>query len=89
MENSAVGFCTRLSFEIDNLAKRIEELGAKPLYLEEQEPIDVEFNDIALDKPIPIPKILYENLVEHKGENTYINIPKLKSHIQCGVTICI
>jgi len=89
MENSAVGFCTRLSFEIDNLAKRIEELGAKPLYLDEQEPIDVDFNGIALDKPIPMPKILYENLVEHKGENTYINIPKLKSHIQCGVTICI
>jgi uncharacterized protein (DUF362 family) len=89
MENSAVGFCTRVSFEIDNLAKRIEALGAIPLYLEEQQPIDVDFNGIALDKPIPMPKILYENLVEHKGENTYINIPKLKSHVQCGVTICI
>ncbi|MFX1325070.1 MAG: DUF362 domain-containing protein, partial [Promethearchaeota archaeon] len=62
---------------------------AIPLYLEEQEPIEVDFNGIALDKPIPIPKILYENIVEHKEENTYINIPKLKSHIQCGVTICI
>jgi len=31
----------------------------------------------------------YESLVEHKGENTYINIPKLKSHGQCKVTICI
>jgi len=89
MENSAVGFCTRLSFEIENLANRIEELGAKPLYLDEQEPINIDFNGIAFDKPIPIPKILYENLVEHKGENTYINIPKLKSHIMCGVTICI
>ena len=27
MENSAVGFCTRLVYEIDNLEKRIEELG--------------------------------------------------------------
>ncbi|MHA1915496.1 MAG: DUF362 domain-containing protein [Promethearchaeota archaeon] len=89
MENSAVGFCTRHSFEIDDLGKRVEELGANPLYLEEQEPIDVDFKGIALDKPIPIPKILYENLVDHKGENTYINVPKLKSHIQCGVTICI
>ena len=89
MENSAVGFCTRLSFEIDDLAKKIESLGAKPLYLDEEEPIDVDFKGIALDKPMPIPKILYESLVEHKGENTYINIPKLKSHIQCGVTICI
>jgi len=89
MENSAVGFCTRLAFEINNLGKKVEELGATPLYLDEQEPIDVDFNGVALDKPIPIPKILFENLVQHKGENTYINIPKLKSHIQCGVTICI
>jgi len=89
MENSAVGFCTRLVYEIDNLEKRIEELGAKPLYLDEQESIDIDFNGVALDKPIPVPKILYENLIEHKGENTYINIPKLKSHIMTGVTICI
>jgi len=89
MENSAVGFCTRLAFEIDDLAKNIEKLGAKPLFLDEEESIDVDFKGIALDKPIPMPKILYESLVEHKGENTYINIPKLKSHIQCGVTICI
>ena len=89
MENCAVGFCTRLSFEIENLANRVEELGAKPLYLDEQESINVDFNGVAFDKPIPVPKILYEDLVEHKGENTYINVPKLKSHIQCGVTICI
>lgn len=89
MENSAVGFFTRLAFEIENLAKRIEALGAKPLYLDEKESINIDFNGVAFDKPIPVPKILYEELVEHKGENTYINIPKLKSHIQCEATICI
>ena len=89
MENSAVGFCTRLVFKIEELGKRIEELGAKPLYLDEQESINIDFNGIAFDKPIPVPKILYENLVEHKGENTYINVPILKSHVMCGVTICI
>ncbi|TFG25374.1 MAG: DUF362 domain-containing protein, partial [Promethearchaeota archaeon] len=89
MENPAVGFCARLSFEINNLSKRIEELGAKSLYLDEQESINIDFNGVAFDKPIPVPKILYENLVEHRGENTYINIPKLKSHVMCGVTICL
>lgn len=89
MENSAVGFCARLSFEIDDLGIRIEELGANPLYLDEQESIEVDFNGVAFDKPIPVPKILYEDIVKHNGENTYINIPKLKSHVQCGVTICI
>ncbi|MFX0071709.1 MAG: DUF362 domain-containing protein [Candidatus Hermodarchaeota archaeon] len=89
MENSAVGFCTRLVYEIDNLGKKIEDLGAIPLYLDEQDSIDVNFNGVAFDRPIPVPKILYENLIEHRNENTYINIPKLKSHIMCGVTICI
>ncbi len=89
MENSAVGFCARLSFEIDDLAKKIEELGANALYLDEEKSIEIEFNGVAFDKPIPVPKILYEDLVKNKGKNTYINIPKLKSHVQCGVTICI
>ena len=89
MENSAVGFCARLCFEIDDLGIRIEELGANLLFLDEQESIEVDFNGVAFDKPIPVPKILYEDIVKHNGENTYINIPKLKSHVQCGVTICI
>jgi uncharacterized protein (DUF362 family) len=89
MENSAVGFCTRLVYDIDNLGNKIKDLGANPLFLDEQDSVDINFHGVAFDKPIPVPKILYENLVEHKNENTYINIPKLKSHVMCGVTICI
>ena len=89
MENSAVTGFTRLVFEIEDLSKRIKKLGAKPLFLDEQKSVDIDFKGKALDKPIPIPKILYENLIKNKSQNTYINIPKLKSHIQCGVTICI
>ena len=88
-DNCAVGFFTRYIFSLEHLAQRIKKLGAKPLYLDEQKSIDVEFHGKALDKPIPIPKILYENLVEHKTENTYINIPKLKTHLQTGMTCCI
>jgi uncharacterized protein (DUF362 family) len=88
-DNCAVGFFTRLVFAVDNLGKHIRKVGAKPLYLDEQKPIMVEFNGKALDKPIPIPKIIYENLVENKSENTYINIPKLKTHLQTRLTNCI
>jgi len=88
-DNAAVGFFTRLSFAVENLGKRIRKLGAKTLYLDEQKSIDMEFNGKALDKPIPIPKILYENLIENKSENTYINLPKLKTHLQTGLTNCI
>ncbi|MHA1276941.1 MAG: DUF362 domain-containing protein [Candidatus Helarchaeota archaeon] len=88
-DNCAVGFFTRLVFAVDNLGKRIRKLGAKPIYLDEQKPIMVDFDGKALDKPIPIPKILYENLIERKTENTYINIPKLKTHLQTNLTNCL
>jgi len=88
-DNSAFGMPTRLVFKIENLAKRIKKLGAIPLYLDEQESIDIEFGGNALNKVIPIPKILYKDLIEHKTENTYINVPKLKTHLQAGITACI
>jgi len=89
MDNSAVGSFTRLVFQVDDLAKRTKKLGAKPLYLDEQKSIDINFNGEVLDKPIPVPKILYKNLFEDKEENTYINLPKLKSHVLAESTISI
>ncbi len=63
MDNSAVGSFTRLVFQVDNLGNQVKELGAKPLYLDEEKSVDVNFYGKILDKPIPIPKILYENLI--------------------------
>ncbi|MFX1389487.1 MAG: DUF362 domain-containing protein [Promethearchaeota archaeon] len=88
-DNSAFGMPTRLVFKVQNLAKRIKRLGAIPLYLDEQESIDFEFNGSVLDGSIPIPKILYENLILNRSDNTYINLPKLKTHLQTGITACL
>ncbi|MFX1568774.1 MAG: DUF362 domain-containing protein [Promethearchaeota archaeon] len=88
-DNSAFGMPTRLVFKIEKLAKKIKRRGAIPLYLDEQESTLMEFNGKVLDKSIPIPKILYQNLIEHKAENTYINVPKLKTHLQTGITVCL
>ncbi|MBN2153304.1 MAG: DUF362 domain-containing protein [Candidatus Lokiarchaeota archaeon] len=89
MDNSAVTLPTRIVFETGKLAKRIKKAGVNVLFLDEQKPVMVEFKGVALDKPIPVPEILYEHLVKHKGENTYLNLPKLKAHIMCGVTLSI
>ncbi len=88
-DSAALGFPTRLVYMMDNLAKRIKKLGAIPLYLDEQPSIDLDFQGEALDYPAPIPKILYEKLIEQKDKNTYINIPRLKIHLQTEVTACI
>jgi len=88
-DSAAVGFPTRVVFMMEDLAKRIKKLGAIPLYLDEQPSIDMDFKGNALDYPVPIPKILYEKLILHKKENTYINIPKLKCHLQTQMTACL
>jgi len=88
-DNAAFGMPTRLVFKIKSLAKKIKRLGAIPLYLDEQEPTLMEFEGEILDKPIPIPKIIYENLFKNKDMSTYINVPKLKTHLQTGITACI
>ena len=88
-DNAAFGMPTRLVFKIQGLAKKIKKLGAIPLYLDEQEPILIDFEGEILDKAIPIPKIIYKNLIENKDTSTYINVPKLKTHLQTGITACI
>lgn len=88
-DNAAFGMPTRLVFKIKSLAKKIKRLGAIPLYLDEQEPILMEFEGEILDKAIPIPKIIHKNLIKNKDESTYINVPKLKTHLQTGITACI
>jgi len=86
---AAVGFTTRVVYMMGDLAKRIKKLGAIPLYLDEQPSVDLDFQGKALDYPVPIPRILHEKLILHKNENTYINIPKLKCHIQAQMTACL
>jgi len=88
-DSAAVGFPTRVVFMVEDLAKRIRKRGAVPLYLDEQPSIDMDFRGKALDYPVPIPRILHEKLILRKEENTYINIPKLKCHMQTQMTACL
>ncbi len=89
MDNCTASSCTRLVFKVNNLAKRIKKLGAKPLYLDEEKPVNVDFNGVAMGKAVPIPEILYKNLIINRRDSVYINVPKIKSHIFSKVSICI
>jgi uncharacterized protein (DUF362 family) len=89
MDNCTEGYFSRLNFKIDNLDKNLKKLGAKPLYLDEKKSIDIDFNGKVHNKSVPIPRILYENLIANKDENTYINVPKLKTHVFTKVSICL
>lgn len=89
MDNCTMGAFTRLIFQYDNLAQRIKKAGAIPLYLDEQRSVPFCFNGDVLAAPVPIPRILYENLIEKRDENTYLNVPRLKAHVLTGITVCV
>ncbi len=88
-DSAAVGFPTRVVYKMEGLAKKLKKLGAIPLYLDEQPSVDVDFKGQVLDYPCPIPKILYDKLIVEKDKNTYINIPRLKTHLHVELTACI
>ena len=69
-DSAAVGFPTRVVYQMEDLAKRIKKLGAIPLYLDEQPSVDVNIEGKVFDYPCPIPKILHEKLIIKKDENT-------------------
>jgi uncharacterized protein (DUF362 family) len=89
MDNCTMGTYTRLIFQYKKLSKRIKKAGAKPLYLDEHKSVPVELNGTVFKDPVPIPKILYENLLENRDETTYINVPRLKTHVFTGITISV
>ncbi|MFW9924318.1 MAG: DUF362 domain-containing protein [Candidatus Thorarchaeota archaeon] len=89
-DSTAVGFPTCLSFKVKNLDKRIKQEGAIPLFLDEQKEFEmIDFQGKGLNNPVPIPRILVDHLLQNKDKNTFINIPKLKTHLQTGITCCI
>ena len=90
MENTSAGLFTRLVFKAQGLDKMIREHGATPLYLDEEPAVMVNINGEVLRK-IPFPRIVYERLVREKEKNTYIVLPRLKTHvltkITCGIKL--
>ncbi len=91
IENTAAGTPTRAVFMVEKLGKRIKKLGATVIYLDEEKSVVLDTKGEILDYPLPFPKVLYDNFIANNGERkaTYINMPKLKTHLQTGVTICL
>lgn len=96
-ENSTQCNITRLVFEITGYAKICRDLGAVPVYLDEEETTEITFSD----KPRPagspgaydrntyrISKTVAD-IIARRDEVLYINLPKLKTHSMGVVTLGI
>ncbi len=87
IENCTQSNFTRLVFLGTGIDRVCRETGAIPVYLDETDavPIFLEglqtFNDISA--------FAYERLIEGRGKNLYISLPKLKTHSMSQVTLSI
>jgi uncharacterized protein (DUF362 family) len=91
-ENSTQCNLTRLVFAITGYAKICRELGALPIYLDEEETTEINFSDrpgVYDRDTFRISKTVAEKLIAKRDENLYINLPKLKTHSMGVVTLGI
>ncbi|MDY7039321.1 MAG: DUF362 domain-containing protein [Chloroflexota bacterium] len=87
MENCTNGNFTRLVFKITGYADLCRRYGAEAIYLDEGPTVEVTLR--GEDEPTRVPRRLYDDLIVHRDNNFYLNLPKLKTHSMTTVTLGI
>jgi len=95
-ENCTQGNFTRMVYAITGYSEICRRLGAKQVFLDEEEDTVFEFKgkkaegeqeDGYRSGSFRMPKFVVEKLIERKDENLYISLPKLKTHSMAEVTL--
>lgn len=84
MENCTGGNLTRLVFRVTGVAALCRRYGARAVYLDEGPTVEVQLE--GEDHPTHIPRLLHDEIVQ-RGDNTYLSVPKLKTHSMSTVTL--
>lgn len=85
MENSTQANMTRLVFEFTGYKDVCKRTGARPVHLDEGKFEPVQFAHFK--DPVELPSLIVEKFIEEKDENTYISLPKMKTHSMSTVTL--
>jgi uncharacterized protein (DUF362 family) len=85
MENCTGGNFTRLVFRVSGYAEICRRYRAEMIYLDEGPTVEVTLRGEEL--PTRIHHRLHETLIAHKEEDSYLNLPKLKTHSMTTVTL--
>lgn len=85
MENCTGGSFTRLVFKVTGYAEICRRYGAEAVYLDEGPAVEVMLR--GEDVPTRIPRRLHDDVIAHKEANSYLNLPKLKTHSMATVTL--
>ncbi|MDI6830131.1 MAG: DUF362 domain-containing protein [Actinomycetota bacterium] len=85
MENCTQAAFTRLVFRVTGLERAAREAGAKPLYLDEGRQVEVTLPTLGYG--VHVSRWVKERLMDNRGDNLYLSIPKLKTHSMATVTL--
>jgi uncharacterized protein (DUF362 family) len=83
MESCTGGNFTRLVFKVTGYDRICRRYGAEPVYLDEGPTVEVDLRDGTRAR---ISRRLHEEVV-NRGSNTYLSLPKLKTHSMATVTL--
>ena len=88
-ENCTQGNFTRMVYAITGYSEICRRLGAKQVFLDEEEDTIFEFKGKGdyESTSFRMPKFIVERLIEGREENLYISLPKLKTHSMAEVTL--
>ncbi len=85
MDSSSQGTFTRLVFKVVGYDEVCRRFGATAVHLDERKTIP-----IALDgggAPADMPRLVYEELIVAQARNSYLSVPKLKTHPMTTVSL--
>ncbi len=85
IENSTQANMTRIVFRFTGYGDVCKETGAKPAYLDEENLLKVKLPHF--EETVSFPRLVVEELIERRKENTYVSLPKLKTHSMSTVTL--
>lgn len=83
MESCTAGTFTRLVFRVAGYTQICRRYGAEPVYLDEGPTVEVVLRDGTRAR---ISRRLHDEIVS-RGDNFYLNLPKLKTHSEATVTL--
>ncbi|TFG10781.1 DUF362 domain-containing protein [Candidatus Thorarchaeota archaeon] len=85
IENSTQANMTRIVFKFTGYGDICKETGARAVYLDEEELVGVRLPHF--EEGVSFPRLVVEELIERRTENTYVSLPKLKTHSMSTVTL--
>ncbi|MEM3651205.1 MAG: DUF362 domain-containing protein, partial [Candidatus Jordarchaeaceae archaeon] len=87
IENCTQADFSRNAFTASGMLEAVESAGGECLFLDELKHIPLTLDTGEKQYTLQFPELIIDDLVRHRDKNTYISVPKLKTHDMTVVTL--